>query len=66
MMIRTARRTDRDHNQPVAALLLLVSPGYGKHKKDKELEPAFQYQAGTENLEKAAREIWKCSRMGLT
>jgi len=36
----------------LAALLLLVSPGYGKHKKDKELEPAFQYQAGTENLEK--------------
>lgn len=34
----------------LAALPLLVSPGYGKHKKPDE--PPFEYVAGTEDIEK--------------
>jgi len=33
-------------------LLLLASAAYGKHKKDKDLEPPFQYEAGTEDMAK--------------
>lgn len=32
-------------------LLILAAPGYGK-KKDKDVEPPFQYQAGTEDIAK--------------
>jgi hypothetical protein len=35
----------------VMALLLLISAGYGKHKSAAE-EPPFQYEAGTEKIDK--------------
>jgi hypothetical protein len=36
----------------LVALLLLMGSSYAKHKKDKDVEPPFQYQAGTESIAK--------------
>jgi len=48
----------------LAALLLLISPSYGKHRKVEE--PPFQYQAGTEDLEKGCAGKLEVLKDGFT
>ncbi|MGD1103930.1 MAG: hypothetical protein ABSA59_17915 [Terriglobia bacterium] len=46
------------------ALLLPISSSYGKHKKTEE--PPFQYQAGTENIEKGCAGKLEVLKEGFT
>jgi hypothetical protein len=46
------------------ALLLLICPSYGKHKKTDE--PPFQYLAGTENIEKGCAGKLEVLKEGFT
>jgi hypothetical protein len=46
-------------------LLLMISLSYGKHKKTAD-EPAFQYEAGTENIDKGCEGKLEVLKEGLT
>jgi hypothetical protein len=47
------------------ALFLLIGSGYGKHKKNTE-EPPFQYEAGTENIQKGCGGKLEVLKEGFT
>lgn len=50
----------------LTGLLLFVSPAFGKHKKDKDVEPPFQYQAGTEDIAKGCAGRLEVLKEGFT